>query len=1224
MRVPKDDGTTVNAGSMLPPPFGELPPGPSTRPAGAYLHWALPDALNAGTQDGSATNFPAIPDRWLVMRIYPSPTTPNRRTIRGWVLKSALQVPTVTDLASWVEDGQLADGKKPLTGLGHGDVAWQAYYDNVVNRLGFYDSLSDVRTGPVAYVVCGWYADTTLDPLSDANIRSLADFDAKMQQFAWSLDPKEYQEAVHRVLRHRIGNTAIGLATQLSIAEQERRTQAFNPRPFQTQEPGATPAGPPYLTDGSWWPQNTIFHGSCLGIGWPGLGWEGNPSGLLSGEAGGVPTADKITVAVGETITEAMARLVGNATGSNEDARILEAFQLGVLSELDNADGQARLDSALQTAAFGSIPGGTATERTWQPPSGPPPVSPASSAPLDPGVFARNQFSRQKLTPSRIKSAPFLKTTQGPVNPQKFQAASFQQEVNVVQGTLGDAIFQVAPPQAEPYVPGKWVDAQRSLPRFYHPMDPVVLLQGANRSFKYGSDGKYSADGTLQCRLTGTCLHEYVKWSGDIAWPPIHPDDVLDRGVDNGSVPPECDEILGEAAMLDPGASAPIVSSAFAGTPMAAQEMAAQVQQVMVDQTAWLATRDPRIDNGPIVSKSAFTGTLPSPVSIGLPSTPWNPVHLDWSIQYLPSAGGLMDWALGETDYDESVPKLPGQLPAVIPLQGRSTLHQGAADIAAKAVQQALDQISRAAGTDPLPAGQYTEQLPSALAQTLLLAVSQLQVNAKDVPDADRAALEDIATTLQSMDVLASSMNVLTQLRGGYPGDGTSAPKQGDPPPKMFFPMRSGFMKILRLRLVDGFGQFVDLAGSSATQTANPQQLLHSDPLDIPGHPELLAQPPRFTSPAHILLRYMDAAGSKNEASLATDISPGYSAVCGYIMPNHLEAALEFFTNDGSNAGIVRPADDGSVLWEDAPGQPSTVGQSPDRALPNPYLASIAESLIRWGIRDSGLPGSDTALQALMRVVDSTLWSIDPFGHQGDEHLALLVGHPIVVMRASLKMELQEPVNPASVLTIGVPVRLGALAHWEDGLLGFFVNDDYDTLYCSDAAAAGLARAIGPGVGFLQQANLVQGYYDSFSTSAAEDPVKHPYVDTSGTIWIYPGQEVQLTLLVEPMTNVNATTGLLPRKEIGMRREWVTTALAKMAPTFRFGPVLLDPKHIRMPIAAELNGTWTWDHRTSVIAWANDAVTQANQDALLQPDPPVASEGWLQLNPPETTTGATK
>ena len=30
---------------------------------------------------------------------------------------------------------------------------------------------------------------------------------------------------------------------------------------------------------------------------------------------------------------------------------------------------------------------------------------------------------------------------------------------------------------------------------------------------------------------------------------------------------------------------------------------------------------------------------------------------------------------------------------------------------------------------------------------------------------------------------------------------------------------------------------------------------------------------------------------------------------------------------------------------------------------------------------------------------------------------------------------------------IAVPVRLGALAHWQDGLFGYFVNDDYMALH---------------------------------------------------------------------------------------------------------------------------------------------------------------------------------
>jgi hypothetical protein len=495
------------------------------------------------------------------------------------------------------------------------------------------------------------------------------------------------------------------------------------------------------------------------------------------------------------------------------------------------------------------------------------------------------------------------------------------------------------------------------------------------------------------------------------------------------------------------------------------------------------------------------------------------------------------------------------------------------------------------------------------------------------VAGSDRSQLEDIATALESMDVLAGGFSGMhTQLRGGVPGDGAST-SAGGAVPSPFVALRSGFLRILRLRLVDSFGQFVDLAGSSDTATADPTKLMHTEPLEVTGRPELLAMPPRFTSPARLWLRLMDASGGPDEARLATDQQSGISPVCGYLMPNHLESALEFFGIDGANLGVVRPADDNSVLWEDAPGSSTAVGQSPLRSVPNTFLADVGDALIRWGTADAGEPAlKDTALRGLLRVIDSTLWSVDPFGHQGDEHFSLLVGHPVVVMRALLRLELREPVDPSAANFQTVPVRLGALAQWQDGLLGYFVNDDYTKLYCSDAAAAGLARQIGPGTGFLQQANLTQGYFNQFAAdiSAGETqgatPVKHPFIDTSGIVEIHPNQDVNLTLLVEPNTYIHATCGLLPRKEIGMHREWIRDALARLAPTFRFGPVLIDPKNIRMPVATELNGTWSWDHRVDVTTWSNDPVTNATQDAILSPDPPIGSEGWLQLTPLEEKT----
>ena len=99
---------------------------------------------------------------------------------------------------------------------------------------------------------------------------------------------------------------------------------------------------------------------------------------------------------------------------------------------------------------------------------------------------------------------------------------------------------------------------------------------------------------------------------------------------------------------------------------------------------------------------------------------------------------------------------------------------------------------------------------------------------------------------------------------------------------------------------------------------------------------------------------------------------------------------------------------------------------------------------------------------------------------------------------------------------------------------------------------------------------------------------------------------------------------MLPRKDIGMRREWIAAALAKIAPTFRFGPLLVDPKRVRMPVATEIAGTWSWDHRADISKWQEDPIINSTDDAIIPPDPVEGTEGWLRLAPPtETGSGQT-
>ena len=92
MKTPPPDAQGKPLDSLMPKVFANLP-GP--RPPGAYLHWALPSALTAGVHqsdspdDPGTTKFPSIPDRWLVVRVFPSKKDPSMRTVRGWVLQSA-------------------------------------------------------------------------------------------------------------------------------------------------------------------------------------------------------------------------------------------------------------------------------------------------------------------------------------------------------------------------------------------------------------------------------------------------------------------------------------------------------------------------------------------------------------------------------------------------------------------------------------------------------------------------------------------------------------------------------------------------------------------------------------------------------------------------------------------------------------------------------------------------------------------------------------------------------------------------------------------------------------------------------------------------------------------------------------------------------------------------------------------------------------------------------
>src|SRR5262249_60623496 len=116
--------------------------------------------------------------------------------------------------------------------------------------------------------------------------------------------------------------------------------------------------------------------------------------------------------------------------------------------------------------------------------------------------------------------------------------------------------------------------------------------------YKHGQDGRFSPDGRLICRLTGFAITELSCSS--ITGQPIRPavggDDVLERGVENGSVPPECEDLLREAVLLDPGTA---VAATQASGAVTGDQGIAQAQIFMVEQTVLRCETDSLCDPAP-------------------------------------------------------------------------------------------------------------------------------------------------------------------------------------------------------------------------------------------------------------------------------------------------------------------------------------------------------------------------------------------------------------------------------------------------------------------------------------------------------------------------------------------------------------------------------------------------------------------------------------------------
>ena len=1140
-----------HGGRRMPPPFSDGKP----LPAGVHLHWALPDGLTQADPDlrgDDATGdlgFRPLPDRWLVARLGPPTSLGLRRSLTAWVVESTTAV--VTPLAAWKPEATLPTGDDviPPTDLhpgSGGDAAWAAVYDSAVGRFGFHDPLEGTGTRPVfSYVVVGWYSVPELDPLHGAVTSSA--YHAILDDLAWDVDDSAMATATAKSAERVHGARSLMMAAGGRPGD----VRVIASDVVDLSDLVLDPTFEVVETVLPTHPRQSLYHGTVFGVVGKDKPTDGRPK----------PAA--VSLALGPTMADASATVLAD---DDDQELLLAAFAHRLLEDASVADDWSALDAARHQRAFVALPDPAppVMERIVRDEPGPvsDKVGPPGSGPRGTGLTTGTGGPK-------VVTLDFLAGDKRLV--EQMSARAVDKPVIEGPGGTGNVGSPVPPPR-------RIVETiPRPGPRFWQPTDPTLVLLGAGRTLRHGYDGRFEDGDTLACRLTG----QPVKAIRGIV---IGRDLVPALG--HGGIPPECDELLEEAALTDPTAVESIVAVATTKGHPADQTTARISAELVLDRTVRAQVGDV-VD---LLGHSLQEGVLASPVAAAQWRQPWLPLYVEWEAT-LDRNDQLTGWSLGELDLAAGSGRPPTTTRTFV---GRANL----AGAASKALADAMDEfLDREARLDGVGRGVLTDTQADDLAG--LAAIAR---------DADLA--------------VAPLAGLLDTLLGFDP----DALAEGNPVP-VALPelLRGGHLRIDRLRLVDCFGQVLDLASQLP-------KLELADPYVDPAASGRVLLPPRFTCLSRLRLRFVDAANAAVEARV-DETTPllAVNPVAGFLLPDHADDALEVFGPDGAPLGQLFHRGLGrSVTWEGPPGVDEPTATGPAGTGGVAHLAALTGAVVRRDVAERaaaqsrGLPlPAESPLAALLRVIDTTTWTVDPFGATGTEHGSVLLGRPIAVVRATLGFDLLDDQDAvgltgadaearaaafAALADRAVPVRLGSLTRFDDGLLGFFVDDDYTTLHPVHPAVLELALPVGTHQGFLGTVDEAKEFGETLPTV----PISAGYVSGDATITIRPGQTRTLTLLLLPGHGVHATSGVVPRKRLELSRSWIAEPLGRIVPSFRVGPVLVDPEAIRMPPISAIGPAQAWTRRVTPASWRDDPIAAASDVARLPDTPAQAQEGWVR------------
>jgi hypothetical protein len=1195
---------------------------------GIHLHFRLPRVLTHGSQSGAERiSFPPIPNRWLVQRC--GGAANGKLSYKAWLIKSDAQPADPTNGISWPKfhkdrpaefqeigactevTGPLAAEDEaallPITAIGPGDPAFSAYYPACRGVLGFYDQMADVPTGAgLSYLVTGWYSDPRDDPLA----RFFAEFRRNNSIPPGDLT-EEQQDRYFTELR--------AWAT-----EQAWTISEIEPQPL---------------------PARLLCHGLVRGITWQGAthNYMQSPTGAAVSQPAVFPAnpdnhKKAYKLALGNTAAEAVAALL--APGE-VDQDLLTALQGDLLSQSVTA---AELQYELHERRFNGVRGGNlflirpepdlpGTSNAAEPPQ----AGRANSIPAGLRKLLRELNAKQQRCDDFSRRVGDLRwqvyalwylwtdTIRGGVNERANELDrqlgvakkalatertawdGAREERDASERSLHDALgkqFKTQPDGSPSLNAGeralKYRLASLPAPPFQQPSEPAIALQGPAMARLR----TWSAADELRCRLSGQEVTGIVLAipSGPVAT--VEGEQLIAKLFSQPNTLPVASGIhhslLLEALVLDEGNAATIAG------------MASRQHQNELGDTV-KALQNPgstAAQQKPATPPNALIGRLPDQsFPIEWDGNPWIPLFLVWEVSWqsdYASAAASHDalpedlltslWNLGDSTGGDLTLKGKGPYPAA---SAAKASYQGYAILTPSTANNLAERLETLNKSHPLVNILKNQRV---LAQSLdgFNDALLLQQPGIQLPPLDFDKWFD--SRGQSCEIAAVDAAINDGFDERRDTFRTAPRLAGEPEP--FLPIRAGRLGITRLSIVDAFGQTLKLPIVQINDSAAgdwPHRMLRRASACVLGSTaaapdaKFVELRPRFVQPMRLRFDWEDASGHPEENS---------GPVCGWVLPNHLEKSLTIYSASGKALGALQkklglaPGSSAAAFyWLDVPG----VEQA---TIDNPHLRYFCDWLL-------GLTPDDAA--TFSACIDHVMASADERIPEADPGVAVLVGHPLALVRASLQFEtaglsahrpeLRSGATRGAAVdglleTLGFkqikwPLRLGDLHAGNDGLVGVF--------RCAAAASGGRVSTSG-------------AFYPAWGEDTRDVDRNAVRVFAVQDFAIDCMQPLQVTMLMDPQARVHATTGALPRAYLELPPEDATGARRAREVYFQMAPVLGLSSTPEMPRPSDDYGEWSWAYRPDVTQWKLDpAIVEATDRASFSDAWPAISEGWLKL-----------